>query len=238
MPNHFDEKLIREYDALMNAWPHADRFRSDGASLVRNYVQNKSGKSEIIVYEIGCGKGELTKKLLDIDPRVRVIAAELSPVMADFAQEQLKPYRDRCTIVQTDAVSFTDYLRNIDVAISCWTLHNLRGQKNFAILGKIHSALVNNGLFVNLDKYVPGSDPDVLQSSDVTTRLAIKQHFANLAVLDPFLRKTAEQHEYEDLLPENVQTEEHLKLMERVFGFEKVLVLERYGLDAIVRAYK
>ncbi len=232
MVNNFDEKLINEYDALMNAWPHADRFRSYGASLIEHYISTNPLPSKHVVFEIGCGKGELTKKLLDINPKVYVIAAELNPVMIDFAQEQLIPYRDRCTIVQADAVSFANYLNNVDVVTSCWTIHNIYGSQRLSLYGKIHSLLKAGGYFVNMDKYVPGVHSKVFNLPEV------KKHFKNLDVLDSDLRKTAIEHERSDLFPQNVQTEKDLITMREVCGFIDPHVHERYGLDAIVSAYK
>jgi len=227
MPNNFDEQLISQYDELMNAWPHADEFRSKGAEVIRNHI-HENPKDRYSVFEIGSGRGELTKKALEIDDRITIIAAEISPFMYLDAQDNLKEYRSRCLLMMVDGLFLADQLSHIDIFMSCWTVHNLR-ENIRPFLTKAYRLLKPGGLFINLDKYVP------INSQEKETMM--KKHFERLQVLDPGLRKVAERHEREDLDSEYVQTESDTDFMRKI-GFQEVQISNRYCLDAVVTARK
>jgi SAM-dependent methyltransferase len=226
MPNNFDRQLISHYDELMKAWPHADEFRSRGAELIRAYISDNP-KDHYRAFEIGSGRGELTKSVLEIDKRITILACELSPAMIQAAKDNLKDYKDQHQVMPVDGFLLADQLCDFDIFMSCWTLHNLR-ERTKPFLSKVYQLLNPNGFFINLDKYVPwGPEQNTL----------LKEHFERLQMLHPALRKTALQHEKEDLNPRYWQTESDLDLM-RTIGFKNVQIHNRYGLDAIVTAYK
>jgi ubiquinone/menaquinone biosynthesis C-methylase UbiE len=226
MLNNFDKRLINEYDELMKAWPHADEFRRIGVVAIKNYLSQKP-KDHYSVFEIGTGRGELTRLVLESDDRLRVVAAEMDASMFIDAQKNLVKYFNRCLLLNTDGVAFAGLLNNIDIFMSCWTLHNLRADTK-PFLSEIYRLLSPGGFFLNLDKYVPnGPKSDGM----------IDAHFEKLKILSPGIREIATRHEKEDLNPEYMQTESDLELMRKI-GFRNINAGPRFGLDMIVTAYK
>jgi demethylmenaquinone methyltransferase/2-methoxy-6-polyprenyl-1,4-benzoquinol methylase len=57
------------------------------------------------VLELACGTGILTRRLLDRDPRTRVVGVDVTPGYLAVARERLAPYGDRAVLRLGDATT-------------------------------------------------------------------------------------------------------------------------------------
>jgi len=111
------------------------------------------------VLELGAGTGGLARLLLETIPRAQVTAVDVSPVMLAACREVLAPYGDRARVVEADFASAklgSGYL----AVVSRLALHHLEDQAKEALVGRVFTALVPGGVFVNSDMVAGACDEE------------------------------------------------------------------------------
>lgn len=148
--------LGEDYDQFKLAVPHHDELQNEVARSVTSFGENNAGLRTITVLEIGCGHGETTRRILDADPRVRVIAVDNDQKMLKAARERLKDYGTRVRFKSDLFEAFKGPKGEdpwIDVIASAYTLHNFPRDYRLAVAERIFKNLRKPGIYVNADKY-------------------------------------------------------------------------------------
>ena len=98
--------------------------------------------------EIGCGVGAQTEILLERFPDLHIQAIDASPEQIYRAKEHLKPFEDRVTLSQGDAMNLKFENDSFDAAFLCWFLEHV--QDPIDILSEARRVLKPNGqIFCN-----------------------------------------------------------------------------------------
>lgn len=112
---------------------------------------------DLKILELGCGTGELTRKLCQRFPQAHITAVDYSVRMLEVAREKLQPYCGRVHWVEGD-FAHTEFPPNCDVVISTLAIHHLTDPQKLALFRKIHKTLKREGWFVNGDVVLFESD--------------------------------------------------------------------------------
>ncbi|NEO26880.1 MAG: class I SAM-dependent methyltransferase, partial [Kamptonema sp. SIO4C4] len=115
------------------------------------------------ILELGCGTGELTRKLLHHCPDAHVTAVDYSPRMVDFLQAKLdlQGEKDRVKVVHLDFGAWAnneahiDFTGHFDAVISSLAIHHLSDRMKEKLLQKIAHSLNPSGCFWNADPVLP-----------------------------------------------------------------------------------
>lgn len=102
------------------------------------------------ILELGCGTGELTKKLCERYPKAHIVALDYSSRMLAVCREKLKSFGDRVRLIEGD-FSHTEFPRDCDVVISTLAIHHLTDPHKLELFQKIYKVLKREGWFVNGD---------------------------------------------------------------------------------------
>lgn len=148
--------LGEDYDQFKLAVPHHDELQDAVAERISAFGARNANLRTIVVLEIGCGHGETTRRILDADPRVHVIAVDNDAKMLKAARERLKDYGSRVRF-KTDLFEAFKGPKGedpwIDVVASAYTLHNFPREYRLEVTRQIFKNLKKPGIYVNADKY-------------------------------------------------------------------------------------
>jgi 2-polyprenyl-3-methyl-5-hydroxy-6-metoxy-1,4-benzoquinol methylase len=144
MDNGNDAKVIRQFDTiafLPDAWDHNRQYQK--------YLLQNIGAQCGCALDVGCGTGELTKKLARFSKEVTGI-----DVSANMIAEARK--RNHGENIEYLKISAEEYLekteKRFDVIISVAALHHMREE---TILGSMKNKLTKNGRILILDLVKP-----------------------------------------------------------------------------------
>jgi ubiquinone/menaquinone biosynthesis C-methylase UbiE len=92
----FFERLARRYDSrfLRSRWPRNQQLK---AAQVAKHLGSAVREGPVI--EIGCGTGQIAAELLEENPGLRYVGADLSPGMLDIARDRLADFEDRIDLL-------------------------------------------------------------------------------------------------------------------------------------------
>ncbi len=105
---------------------------------------------DLTILELGCGTGELTKKLCQRYPTAHILALDYSPRMLALCHEKLQGFGGRVQLIEGDFAR-TDFPHDCDVVISTLAIHHLTDPQKLELFQKIYRALKREGWFVNGD---------------------------------------------------------------------------------------
>ncbi len=268
----FDGPAGVDYDLIEQVNPHYDKLRSASVALLQCELQplidpkiqgilDLNHKCHAIdVLEPGCGTGLTTKKLLDLDHRIRLHAIDHSPSMIKKAAEylNLRPIYDwNGTVDYTDSIvrMFGDFttssaalLLNSDIqdelalfgdnyfhaVVSTFMLHDLTERQRNWVIFNLHRVLRPGGIFINADKMAV-NDP-VLHQQQLESRIQKLDLFERLG--KPELKREWLNHYREENQRDTLMTEKaYLGTLERT-GFQNIETFYRQDMEAIVIARK
>lgn len=112
---------------------------------------------EIQVLDVGAGYGELTRCVLEVFPKARVICQDFSEPMHEHARERLGDFIDRIDFVKSD-LSQSSWVApfkqspSFDAVVSSIAIHNVRFSERIrGIYQEIAQLLAPGGSFLNCD---------------------------------------------------------------------------------------
>lgn len=142
MDNGTTKEVISQFDSiakLPDYWDHSQQYQ--------NYLLRQIEGKNNIGLDVGCGTGELTKKLAL--KCKKTIGIDISKRMIEEAQKRATEYDIK--FENTDIDTFLDNSNDLfDVIISIATFHHLDLERT---LEKIKSKLSSNGMILILDLY-------------------------------------------------------------------------------------
>lgn len=142
MDNGTLKEVVSQFDAisvLPDYWDHNRQYQS--------YLLNKIQGHKALALDIGCGTGELTKKVSE--KCTKVIGIDISACMIEEAKKRNS--RSNIEYFNTDIDSFLDSTNDkFDVVISVAVFHHLDMERIFK---KLKSKLSKGGIILILDLY-------------------------------------------------------------------------------------
>lgn len=146
--DHFEEEA-RKYDEII-------------LTLIPNYRQMVDVLVSILpfpteqafsVIDLGCGTGTISKKIKDFFPNAKLTCVDIAKNMLDIASAKNGP---DTILIHADFNSFK-FPQKYDAIVSSLALHHLeKDEDKEAFYSRIHKALNNGGIFVNLDVVTSG----------------------------------------------------------------------------------
>ena len=112
---------------------------------------------EIQVLDVGAGYGELTRCVLEVFPKARVICQDFSEPMLEHARERLVDFIDRIDYVKSDLsqsnwVAPFEQSPSFDAVVSSIAIHNVRFSERIrGIYQEVAQLLAPGGSFLNCD---------------------------------------------------------------------------------------
>jgi trans-aconitate methyltransferase len=201
------------------------RYEELHEAVLRSIPQDLPQSLQIL--ELGCGTGELTRKLCERFPRAHIIAIDYSSRMLAICREKLKRFESRVQLIEGDFAT-AELPRDCDVVISTLAIHHLTDPQKLELFRKIHAALKSEGWFVNGDVVLFESSRHAFLHEQVRSEHA-RQRGLDLATLD------AETHAGSGDHLATLKTQ--LTLLE-IAGFHAVDVIWKYYQFAVYGGFK
>lgn len=121
-------------------------------SFFKHFLSEKKAPE---ILDLGCGDGELTKRLLDINPKTQPTLTDPSVEMLEKAKKNLED--NNYEEIFLHSLSFEDiikdkpFLGNFDFVFSSLAIHHITTEEKQELFNYIYSNLNKGGYFVNLD---------------------------------------------------------------------------------------
>ncbi len=148
-------KFVDEYlDAVDLKIIQRQRMFELAVSYYRHFLGDRKGNA---ILDLGCGNGNLTRRLLDIDGTISAVLVDASPEMLQKARESLAG-RGRISFLNT---SFEEMIRSgtelgpFDIVVSSLAIHHLTPRDKKALFDLIFRWLRPGGHFLNIDAVLP-----------------------------------------------------------------------------------
>jgi tRNA (cmo5U34)-methyltransferase len=187
---------------------------------------NKTDKPRII--DMGCGTGNLTKKLAMAYPKAEIICLDMAENMLKLAKVKLSKYPN-ITYWQGDIRDF-DYKGKYDAIVSSLVLHHVEKKGKLQFYKNLHKALRSGGVFYNFDILTSGNKHinDLLYDN--------WKHYMGHSGLSPAkYNEMIRRHKVED---RPVTFEEEMNLLQKA-GFKNIDVIwRRIQLGTVYGAVK
>jgi SAM-dependent methyltransferase len=155
--------LVQSWDDQQAAYI-AEREQRFGVML--DVIELVTGGGPLVVLDLACGPGSLTRRVLERFPESRVTAVDLDPVLLALAAHDLSEFGDRCRIVEGDLAgrAWADALAGEipTVAVSTTALHWLAPEALTRLYAQLAEILPAGGLFLNGDHLQYGPDTPTL----------------------------------------------------------------------------
>jgi len=231
----FKGKFTDNYEFVMSTFSYYPKFRTLTAEFLNKFLKNNKKK---IILEIGCGTGDLTKEVLNLNKNIMIFALDIEPEMINKAKERLKNYKsNKLSLITQDAL---DYLKNLkdeslDLIISSFTLHNFNKEYRNKVLREIFRVLKISGKFINTDKYALDDASKDKEFFDKQIK-KIKNLLQSPKYVD--LREMLIKHEHEDIRLDYIIREGDYINQLKGLGFKSIKNLFRENREAIITAEK
>jgi tRNA (cmo5U34)-methyltransferase len=158
------ERFSTDYDARFpRLIPRYVEFHGVIVQRVEEHLQRAAGDEARAKpaggpwLDLGCGTGELSRRLLERLPGLRLHCVDLAPAMIERAREKLAPWG---TQVSFAIGNFLEAPLPAGAAgvVSALAVHHLEADEKRALFARLHGALAPGGLFVLGDAVTGGSE--------------------------------------------------------------------------------
>jgi len=240
-----------QYRDLLIPFDFYDAFQADTGKKLGQYIEvHCRNSSNIQVLEAGSGTGVTTRELLNIDPRITVVAVDNEAKMVDITKARYSKESDlkeRVEFVHADILSFLESSgdNSYDAFVSVYTLHNFSSDYRRKVINLVSKKLKQGGIFINGDKYAREGDDHRADFAseiknhdkfDIAAHQAEKQGDITKALYWRRLKEEGIQHAKKD---EEIKiTVKEQEDMLKEFGFLKIEWGKRYDLVTTVSAIK
>jgi tRNA (cmo5U34)-methyltransferase len=219
------ERLSADYDRRFPLIiPHYREFHQVVIRRVLEHVRLR-GRSGTWI-ELGCGTGELSRRLLEAVPDLSLHALDLSPAMVARAREKLAAWAGRVTI-EVGNVLTAPLPADAGGAVSALAVHHLEAEEKRALFGRVLRTLAPGGLFVLADA-VAGDDA----RAEASYEAVWVEHMTGAGLPQEEVEAVLDDHRRNDRFS---RLDEQLAWL-REAGFTRVECLWKHDLLAVVAA--
>jgi len=195
------------------------------------------GTQEIRIADLGCGFGELSRRLLEMLPTAIVFGIDNNMDILQRTRKKLKDFADRFLVYERDLNSnawFHD-LGPLDAVVSSFTLDYLELDRHKALLSEVFEMLNPQGRFVSCEFF-----------KAVDNRVNRVFHDVEIQYIQNALKKgSVSQEQIEQLTKSTIlRQDHHLCTIEtkidwlRAAGFDKIEIPWKFLNLAVVSAVK
>jgi trans-aconitate 2-methyltransferase len=172
----------------MREWNSSEYHRLSQPQLAwgKKVFQRLRLRGDELLLDAGCGTGRLTELLLDIVPRGRVVALDLSVNMLNTAREYLQPRFQRCLYFVAADLQDLPFEHSFDCIVSTAAFHWVLDHER--LFRSLHGALRSKG---RLEAQC-GGGPNLARLRERMRALALSPKYAH------FLADFPEPWRYED----------------------------------------
>lgn len=230
----FSGVLGADYNLCALSIPHYYELQNTVKNVLKDFFAARNDLKEINVLEAGSGTGLTTVRILDADPRIKVMAVDNEEKTIRQAEQTLKDLKDRIEFVHKDILSALLEVKDnsLDAFASAFAIHNFTDEYREKVFKEIARVLKGGGLFVNADKYALDDKNAHLES--------LEKQIKSLDVYDSINRPDVKEgwikHYYEDEKVKITEGEQKKILLD--LGFENIKVIFRKGMEATIMAIK
>ncbi len=235
----FKGVLGEYYNLRSRAMSYHERFQDTVKTTLADYAHEHADLSEVRVLEVGTGTGLTTIRILDADPRIKVVTVDADGNLMDKAKLVLSDKAERIEFIHKDILSALQAMgdESIDAMASALTIHNFPPEYRKLVIKELARVLKRGGLFVNADKYA-FDDPDAHARS-------LKEQIDSFDMFDtmdipevdiPALKKGWIQH-YQDDERTKITESEQIEMLKEL-GFKDIEVIFRESMEAVITAIK
>ncbi|MDP3881340.1 MAG: class I SAM-dependent methyltransferase [Nanoarchaeota archaeon] len=230
--------LVDNYDTLLQAWPHSGEMHRRLGKTIATHFRKHKGKA-INVVEIGSGRGEATKYILEYEQRSKVIAIDPSDRMQEELATNFKSYisQGRLFPIRTKVLDCLELCAGqMDVLASAWALHNFPREERRKILKTGYEAMFPGALYLCMDKFVsddPRKERRSLQVAVDRYRSISQKNKWPAGLAEAIIEHEVQDHQEPFVMRENEALQDL-----RDAGFSKPRIVKRIERDALVIAYK
>lgn len=144
-----DKALVEHFLTGVRA---AIPFATDQINVALQVV-DRTGHQVHRIADLGCGDGAIAQAALIHYPDAHVTALDFSEPMLDQANQRLRSFRERVTLVQADLYT-SDWQKGLepfDVIFSGYCIHHLPDRRKQVLYREIYHLLNPGGCFLNIE---------------------------------------------------------------------------------------
>lgn len=212
LKKHFNNDAA-EYDSKVEQ--NIPRYNEMLEALINAIPDNKD---EPRILDLGCGTGNITKKVLERFPKAQITCLDLSENMLEIAKDKLSQYENIDYILNdfTTLDIYDDY----DAIISSLALHHIEtDEKKLEMYKKIYDALKEGGVFYNADVLKANSTYNENLNNNTAYDI-MRQKGVNEEEIDIYKNKRDENDVPTTLI-------NHIKMLEQA-GFKQIDVIWKF----------
>ena len=219
------ERLSTEYDRRFpRIIPRYHDFHGVVIRRVLEHVRHRGQSGTWI--ELGCGTGELSRRLLEAVPDLVLHAVDLSPAMVERAREKLARWADQVTLAVGNFLT-APLPAGAEGAVSALAVHHLEPDEKRMLFARLAGTLEPGGLFVLADA-VAGDDP----RAEASYEAVWVEHMSDAGLSEEEIEAVLEDHRRNDRFS---RLDEQMAWL-REAGFTRVECLWKHYLLAVVSA--
>ena len=211
----FDQRIQKNipcYDEMLTA-------------LINAIPDNKENPK---VLDLGCGTGNITKRVMERFPHARVTCLDLSENMIEIAKQKLSDYNAIEYVIGDFTQMQSD--EKYDAIISSLALHHIpTDEQKEQMYKSIYESLENGGVFYNAD-VIKANSPYNQQLYD---QIAIDDMMKN-GLTDEQIDQHKQKRDANDIPTTLIN---HVKMLEKV-GFVQIDVIWKYYSNAVYGGVK
>jgi tRNA (cmo5U34)-methyltransferase len=113
-------------------------------------------KDRLRIVDLGCGTGNLSKKLILTYPNARIICIDMADNMLKMAKTKLKN-NSNVTFLLSDILDFA-YKGKYDVVVASMVLHHIESKDKPRFYRKIYNSLSKRGVFFCIDIFLSSNN--------------------------------------------------------------------------------
>ncbi|MBN2240787.1 MAG: class I SAM-dependent methyltransferase [Dehalococcoidales bacterium] len=135
--------------------------RQESLTLVARLAVEFS-PGEPLIMDIGCGYGDLTDRITELNPKASVCMVDYSDEMIRLAEERFSsnPRIERYTYDLNNGVPDILKERTFNAVVSSYSLHHVDYDNRLKLYSQVKQVLDKNGLFVIADRFT-GESPSL-----------------------------------------------------------------------------
>lgn len=154
------ERLSADYDARFpRIIPRYAEFHEVIVQRVAEHVHGRDGRAAAgrTWLDLGCGTGELSRRLLESVPGLRLHCLDLAPAMIERAREKLAAWEGQVTFAVGHFLT-APLPEGAAGVVSALAVHHLEGAEKRALFERLHRGFAPGALLVLGDAVNGGSD--------------------------------------------------------------------------------
>jgi len=155
-------KKIEEDKIFRLATPHYDKAQKTIVFAVKKNLKNIY-KNNLHILEIGCGTGLTTDIILNISPKINLVAIDKEKTILEQTKKRFNNRENkRLTFLHIDAFKYLkdQPTKSLDAVLSAMTLHNCSNKYRSKVYKEIFRVLKKGGIFVNVDKIASDNEKE------------------------------------------------------------------------------